>query len=425
MEVPSERPKGVAMEVVFTRCAGLDVHSKTVVVCRRIIGPDGKLDKQVRTFGTTTGELRELAGWLSEESVTHVAMESTGVFWKPVWNILEERFTILLVNARHVKQVPGHKTDVKDCEWIAQLLQHGLLRGSFVPPRPIRELRDLTRHRAKLADQRTAIANRIHKTLEDANIKLGTVATDILGVSGRAMLEAIVAGEDDHEALADLARKRLRAKIPALREALDGRVTEHHRFLLKTLLGQLRFFEAQIVLLDERIAEKSRPFEAALDRLDTIPGIARRCAENLLAEIGPDMSAFPSAAHLASWGAMCPGNDESAGKRRTGRTAKGNRWLRRALIEAAWGATRAKNTYLSAQYRRLAARRGKKRAIVAVGHSILVAAYHVLAHSSPHHELGADHFSRLDPQRLTRHLVRRLEHLGHKVTLEPVAPVAA
>ncbi len=409
------------MDVVFRCCAGLDVHSKTVVCCRRIIGPDGKLEKQVRTFGTTTRELLTLAQWLAEASVTHVAMESTGVFWKPVWNILEGQFEILLVNARHIKQVPGRKTDVKDCEWIAQLLQCGLLRASFVPPAAIRELRDLTRHRAKLADQHTAVANRIHKALEDANIKLGTVASDILGVSGRAMLKAIVAGEDRPEILADLARKRLRSKIPALQAALHGRITEHHRFLLETLLEQLRFLETQITRLNQRIAEKTRSFEEALARLDTIPGIARCTAENLLAEIGPDMAVFPSAAHLASWAAICPGNDESAGKRRTGKTAKGNRWLRRALTEAAWAASHTKNTYLSAQYRRLAARRGKKRAIVAVAHTILVSAYHLLAHVRPYNELGPDYFDRLDPQRLTRHLVHRLEQLGHKVVLEPVA----
>jgi transposase len=409
------------MEVVFARCAGLDVHSKTVVVCRRIIGPDGKVDKQVRTFGTSTAQLLALAQWLEEAAVTHVAMESTGVFWKPVWNILEGRFEIVLVNARHIKQVPGRKTDVKDCEWIAQLLAHGLLRASFVPPPAIRELRDLTRHRAKLVDQHTAVANRIHKTLEDANIKLGTVASDILGVSGRAMLEAIVKGESDPAILASLARQRLRAKIPELREALHGRITEHHRFLLETLLEQLHFLEAQIARLDERVAEKTRPFDRALTSLDTIPGVARRSAENLLAEIGPDMAVFPSAAHLASWAAMCPGNDESAGKRRTGKTAKGNRWLRRALVEAAWGATRSKNTYLAAQYRRLVARRGKKRALVAVGHSILCAAYHILSRARPYQDLGGDYFDRLDPQRLTRQLVRRLEKLGHTVTLEPAA----
>jgi len=409
------------MEVIFPRCAGLDVHSKTVVVCRRIIGPDGKLEKEVRTFATTTAQLNTLAQWLEEGSVTHVAMESTGVFWKPVWNILEARFQLLLVNARHVKQVPGRKTDVKDCEWIAQLLQHGLLRASFVPPPAIRELRDLTRHRAKLVSQHTAVANRIHKTLEDANIKLGTVATDILGVSGRAMLAAIVSGREDPAELADLARQRLRAKIPALREALHGHVTEHHRFLLETLLEQLRFLESQILRLDKRVAETSRPFEAACAELDTIPGVARRSAENIVAEIGSDMRVFPSAAHLASWAAICPGNDESAGKRRSGKTPNGNRWLRRALTEAAWAAARTKNTYLSAQYRRIAARRGKRRAIIAVAHSILVAAYHILTRAQPYRDLGADHFDRLDPERLTRQLVRRLEKLGHKVTLAPVA----
>jgi transposase len=326
-----------------------------------------------------------------------------------------------LVNAAHIKQVPGRKTDVKDCEWIAQLLQHGLLHGSFVPPATIRELRDLTRHRAKLADQHTAVANRIHKTLEDANIKLGTVASDILGVSGRAMLEGIVAGESDAVALADLARRRLRAKLPALREALYGRVTAHHRFLLEGLLAPLRFLEAQLARLDARIAETSRPFDSALARLRTIPGVGQRIAENLLAEIGPEMAAFPSAGHLASWGGMCPGNNESAGKRKTGKTPKGNRWLRRSLIEAAWAAAGSKQTYLAAQYRRLAARRSKRRAVVAVGHTILVTAHHLLAKACAYADLGPDHFDRLDPQRLTRHLVRRLERLGHKVTLEPLA----
>lgn len=409
------------METLFARCAGLDVHSKTVVACRRILGPDGKLDKEVRSFGTTTSQLEALAQWLQEGGVTHVAMESTGVFWKPIWNVLEERFEVLLVNARNIKKVPGRKTDVRDCEWIAQLLQCGLLSASFVPPPAIRELRDLTRHRAKLIDQHTAVANRVHKTLEDANIKLGTVASDILGVSGRAMLKAMVAGEKDPEKIAGLARQRLRAKIPALREALHGRLTEHHRFLLGSLLEQLNFLEKQIGTLDERIGEKTRPFEASIAGLDSIPGIAMRGATNILAEIGPDMGVFPSAAHLASWAAICPGNDESAGKRKSGATAKGNRWLRRALVEAAWAAVRTRNTYLAAQYRRIAARRGKRRAIVAVAHTILVAAYHILSNQCCYQELGADYFLRLDPQRITRGLVRRLEKLGHKVTLEPIA----
>lgn len=409
------------METLFARCAGLDVHSKTVVACRRIIGPDGKVDKDVQTFGTTTSELLALAEWLEERAVTHVAMESTGVFWKPIWNVLEGRFELLLVNARDIKKVPGRKTDVRDCEWIAQLMQCGLLSPSFVPPPAIRELRDLTRHRTKLTDQHTAVANRIHKTLEDANIKLGTVASDILGVSGRKMLEAMVKGEDDPEVLAGLARQRLRAKIPALRQAMRGRVTEHHRFLLGSLLDQLRFLEEQIARLDERIAEKTRPFEASIKDLDTIPGVGVRGSENILAEIGADMGVFPSAGHLASWSGICPGNDESAGKRKSGATAKGNRWLRRTLVECAWAAARTRNTYLAAQYRRIAARRGKRRAIVAVAHTILVAAYHILSRRCGYQDLGADYFLRLDPQRLTRSLVRRLEKLGHKVTLEAMA----
>lgn len=408
------------MEVVNRRCCGLDVHQKTVVACRRIIGQNGKLDAQVRTFSTMTSDLLALSDWMAEAGVTHVAMESTGVFWKPIWNILEGRFEILLVNARHIKQVPGRKTDVKDCEWIAQLLQHGLLRGSFVPATPIRELRDLTRHRAKLVGDRTSVVNRIHKTLEDANIKLGAVASDILGVSGRAMIKAIVEGEEDSEKLAELALRRLRGKIPDLRLALHGRVRDHHRFLLKTLLDHLEFLDSQITRLDDRIEEVARPFQEAIQRLTTIPGIQKRTAENLIAEIGPNMEQFPSAAHLASWAGLCPGNNESAGKRKSGKTPKGNRWLGRCLTEASWAASRTKNTYLAAQYRRLAPRRGKKRAIVAVAHTILIAAYHMLRSSVPFQELGPDYFDRLDPESLTRYLVRRLEKLGHKVTLEPM-----
>ena len=385
------------MEVVNQRCCGLDVHQKTVVACRRIIGQDGKLHAQVRTFSTMTSDLLALSDWMAEAKVTHVAMESTGVFWKPIWNILEGRFEILLVNARHIKQVPGRKTDVKDCEWIAQLLQHGLLRGSFVPPTPIRELRDLTRHRAKLVGDRTSVINRIHKTLEDANIKLGAVASDILGVSGRAMIKAIVEGEEDAQKLAELALRRLRGKIPDLRLALHGRVRDHHRFLLKTLLDHLDFLDAQITRLDERIDQVARPFQEAVQRLTTIPGVQKRTAENLIAEIGPNMEQFPSAAHLASWGGLCPGNNESAGKRKSGTTPKGDRWLRRCLTEASWAASRTKNTYLAAQYRRLAPRRGKKRAIIAVAHTILVSAFHMLRSSVSFHELGPDYFDRLDP----------------------------
>ena len=412
------------MEVVYPRCCGLDVHKRTIVACRRILGPRGRVEQTVRTFDKMTADLLALADWLAAAGVTHVAMESTGVFWKPVWNLLEGQFTLLLVNARHIKQVPGRKTDVKDCEWLAQLLQHGLVRGSFVPPPLIRELRDLTRTRTTLLHDRTRQVNRIHQLLEDANIKLGAVATDILGVSGRAMLRALVAGEADPAALAELARRRLRAKLPALQRALAGRVREHHRFLLGTLLAQIDFLEAQIAHLDARLEAQMRPFEAELQLLTTIPGVQARTAQVALAELGPDMAPFPSAAHLASWAGLCPGNHESAGKRHTGRTTKGNRWLRRALTEAAWAASRTRGTYPKAQYHRLVPRRGRKRAIGAVAHSLLEAMYHILKGRVPYRDLGPDHFDRLAPKHLTRYLVKRLEKLGHKVTLEPLTKAA-
>jgi transposase len=370
-----------------------------------------------------TCHLLALADWLASEGVTHVAMESTGVYWKPVFHLLEGRFEVLLVNAQHIKQVPGRKTDVKDCEWIAQLLQHGLLRASFVPPAPIRELRDLTRQRTQLVQELAAVANRIHKVLEDANIKLASVATDVLGASGRDMLQALIAGQTDPELLADLARKRLREKIPALRLALQGRVTDHHRFLLRLHLDHVSHLEELIGRLGARIGEVLTPFAEAAERLRTIPGVNQRVAEAVVAEIGTNMEQFPSADHLASWAGMCPGNDESAGKRRSGRTTKGNRWLKRTLVQAAWAATHTKGTYLAAQYRRLARRRGSKRALVAVGHTLLVIVYHVLKRGTSYAELGADFLDRLEPERLTRQLVRRLEGLGHKVTLEP-APAA-
>jgi transposase len=413
------------MDLLYPACAGLDVHKETVVACVRRQGAKGRVRQQTRTFGTMTGQLLELADWLAEQGVTHVAMESTGVYWKPIWNILEGQFQVLLVNAQHIKQVPGRKTDVKDAEWIAQLLQHGLLRGSFVPPAPLRELRELARQRRQLVQARAAVANRIQKVLEDANIKLGSVATDVLGVSGRAMLEAIVAGREDPEALADLARRRLRAKIPELRLALRGRVTDHHRFLLRLLLDELAQQEGLIARVGARITEAMpAPFAEAVGRLATVPGIDERAAENILAEIGTDMGQFPSAGHLASWAGMCPGNRQSAGKRQGGRTTKGNRWLRATLVQVAWAASHTKGTYLSAQYRRLAGRRGKKRALVALGHTILGIIYHVVKGGATYRELGADHFDRLDSERLTRALVRRLEGLGHKVTLQPQEPAA-
>jgi transposase len=354
-------------------------------------------------------------------AITHVAMEATGVLWKPVWHILEPGWTLLLVNPQHLKRVPGRKTDVADAEWIAQLLQCGLLRGSFVPPTVIQELRDLTRTRTTLADETTAVVNRVHKVLEDANIKLSTVVSDIMGVSGRAMLRAIIAGETDPERLADLARRRLRRKRAALVEALDGRVTAHHRFLLERLLTQVTFLEAESAAFDRRIAELTRPFAAALIRLDGIPGVNLRTAETLMAEVGPDMTVFPSAPDLVSWAGVCPGKRDSAGKPRRAPIRKGNRWLTRALAQAAWAARNKKQCYLAAQFRRIARHRGDKRATIAVAHSILVATYFILRNGVEYHDLGPAHFDRLAPEKVTRDLVRRLEKLGHKVTLEKAA----
>jgi transposase len=412
------------MDVVHARVCGLDVHKKTVVACRRRIDENGKVVKEVRSFWTMTRDLLELVDWMREWGVTHVAMESTGVYWKPIWNILEGKFEVILVNAQHLKKVPGRKTDVKDCEWIAQLLQYGLLSKSFVPTRQVRELRDLTRHRSKLVDQRSAVTNRIHKTLEDANIKLGAVATDILGVSGRKMLHAMAEGEQDPEKLADMAVRQLRKKKTELKESLTGNLTDHHRYMLKILLEQLKFLEGQIEALDKHIQEKMRPFEQELQLLDTIDGVDLRTAENLLAETGADMNQYPTAGHLASWAGMCPGNNESAGKRKTGKTAQGSKWLRRTLTQAAWAATRTKGTYLAAQYRRLASRRGKKRAVVAMGHTILVAAYQMLKQGVEWRDLGGDYFERRNPEKTTRSLVKRLQALGYEVELRALNKAA-
>ena len=408
------------MNTLYPRCAGIDVHKSNVVVCVRCSDRPGKPFEEVRTFSTMTRDLLALSDWLAELGVTHVAMESTGVYWKPVFNLLEGRFEVLLVNAEHIKQVPGRKTDVKDCAWIAQLLQHGLLKASFVPPEPIRGLRDLTRQRTQLIQERASAANRIQKVLEDAKIKLAAVATDVLGMSGRDMLEALIAGETDPEKLADLARKRLREKIPALQLALQGRVTEHHRFLLRLHLDHVDHLGELIGRLGARIEEALAPFAEAVERLQTIPGISQRGAETVVAEVGTNMAQFPTADHLASWAGMCPGNNESAGKRRSGHTTKGNRWLKRILVQAAWAASHTKGTYLAAQYRRLAKRRGRKRALVAVGHTLLVIIYHMLKRGTTYAELGPDFLDRLEPERLTRQLVKRLQSLGHKVTLEPL-----
>lgn len=409
------------MQVLYDRCCGLDIHKKTVVACLVVPDAAGMPTQETRTFGTMTDEVVALADWLAAAGCTHVAMESTGVYWKPIWNLLEDQFTLLLVNARHIRAVPGRKTDVKDAEWIADLLRHGLLRGSVVPDRPQREVQELTRYRASLVAERAAEINRLQQTLEGANIKLGDVASDVVGVSGRRMLEALVAGQDDPAVLAELAQGRLRDKRPALVRALQGRMGAHQRFLLGQHLAHLAHLETSIAAVSAEIAERLRPFAAEQDLLRTIPGVGQRTAEVLLAEMGTSVDRFPSAAHLASWAGMCPGNDESAGKRRSGTTRKGRPALRGALVEAARAAGRSKGTYLGAQYQRLAGRRGAKRAAVAVGHSILVSAYHILRDTAPYHDLGPTYFDEHDRAAVERRLVRRLEGLGHKVTLEPAA----
>jgi transposase len=414
------------MDIIFGTVAGLDVHQATIVACVRKLQPGGDIVEVVEEFPTMTSDLLRLSDWLTTHGVTHVAMESTGVLWKPVWNVLEGHFEVLLVNPRELKQVPGRKSDVRDAQWIAHLLQCGLLRSSFVPPRPQRELRDLTRQRAQLVGERTRVANRIHKTLEDTNVKLGAVASDILGKSGRAMLDALLAGERDPAKLANLAEGALRRKIPLLTQALQGYWREHHTFMLGRLLEHLRHLEGQIDAFSARIEVCLRPFVNAeqMERLDRTPGVNRRTVENVVAEIGADMSRFPNADHLSSWAGMSPGNEESAGKRIRNRTTKGNRWLRRALTESAWAASHAKGSYFQAQFRRLAARRGKKRALVAVGHTLLNVFYHLLRAPVAYQELGHAYFDRLKPERYRRYLVKRLQDLGYEVTLKEKQPAA-
>lgn len=426
------------MRIVYRRCCGLDVHKESVTACLLLIDNDGEFLVEKRRFGTMTRDLRELAAWLKAEGVERIAMEATGVYWKPVWNILEPfRFELLLVNAQHIKNVPGRKTDQKDSEWIADLLQHGLLRGSFVPPVEVRHLRDLTRMRSRMRQDLATYANRIQKVLEDANIKLGSVASDVLGVSGRHMLKALIAGQRDPEQLAALARGRLREKTESLQLALDGHFTDHHRFQLILLFDLLEYGEAQMNKLESEIqrllkqAQEGQPegassggassatstLRTAVDLWKTIPGIDELTASMLVAEIGANMEQFPNAHHLASWAGLCPGNNESAGKRRSGKIRKGSVWLRRGLCQAAWAASRTKNTYLAALYRRMIARRGKKRTIVAVAHTMLVIAYTLLKRQCVYHDLGADYFDQLDRRGLQRRLVNRLASLGFQVTL--------
>jgi transposase len=415
----------MALPLLYACCAGLDVHKATVVACVLLTAPSGKVSKALRTFATTTTSLQELATWLESQGVTHVAMESTGVYWRPIFNLLEGRFQVILVNAAHMKAVPGHKTDIKDAQWIAQLLQHGLLSASFIPPKPIRDLRDRVRARKTLVQQRAQAITRVQKVLETANIKLSSVATDVLGVSGRAMIEALVAGVSDAEALADLARGRLRAKLPALREALEGRVEPIHRVLLRQLLAQIDFLQAQIESLSADIDQLLLPYEPLIARLMQIPGVGRLAATAILAESGTDMARFPSAKHLASWAGVAPGNKQSGGKRFSGKTPKGNRHLRAVLAEVVWVISHTHGNYLSTQYHRLARRIGKKKAIVAVSHSVLVIIYHLLRDNEDYHELGADFFARLDSTRQRDSAVRRLQALGYQVTLEELEEVPA
>ena len=406
------------MEILYRSCCGCDVHAKTVVVC---LIKDGQ--KSVRTFSTMTDDLLRLSDWLVGEGCTHVAIESTGVYWKPVFNILEGVMEVILVNARHVKAVPGRKTDVRDCEWLADLLRHGLLKASFIPPLEIRELRELTRYRQTLVREQASVANRVQRTIESGNIKLGQVATDVLGVSGRGMLRALADGESDTEKMAKLARGRLTGKRDELRRALSGRLSAAQRFVLRELLDRYDELEAAISRaneqIDKEVAASIDPFVAeAVKLLQTIPGVGERVAEVIVSEIGVDMSRFPTDAHLASWAGVCPGNNESAGKQKSGKTTKGSIYLRSALTQAAWAATHTKGTYLAAQYRRLVKPKGKQRALVAVGHSILVIAYHLLSRNAGYADLGGDYFDRRNVEAQRTRLIRKLEALGVKVTVE-------
>lgn len=409
------------MDILIDRCAGLDVHKKTVVACLRTPRGSRQRQSEIRTFATETKGLLELADWLTSSRVTHVAMESTGVYWRPVYQILEGDFALLLVNARHIKNVPGRKTDVRDCEWIGQLLECGLLRSSFVPPEPIRDLRDLTRYRKVLIRERGHHVNRIAKTLEMANIKLGSVATDIMGKTGRAVIEGIIEGVDDAELLAERAEGLLRKKKAELSEALAGKVRDHHRFILQRQLQMVDDLSEHIAILDDHIEEVMRPFAEARDIVSSMPGIATRAAEVIVSEIGDDMDRFPTAANLCSWAHLCPGTNESAGKKKQASIGKGNAWLRATLHEAAWAAARTKASYYSALYRRLKPRLGSHRAVVAVEHAMLRAIWHMLKHHKHHEDLGVDYFERNQSDQIKRHHLRRLEKLGYDVQIKKKA----
>jgi len=411
-------------EVIYERCCGLDVHKKEITACLITPGPDGKPVREVRTFGTMTEDLLALHDWLTANQCTHVAMESTGVYWKPVYNILEGSFNLLLVNAHHVKAVPGRKTDKMDAKWLARLLRVGLLKGSFIPAPEIRELRDLVRYRTTLIQEKARETQRVQKILEDTNIKLSSVVTDINGVSAKAILHSLIAGKSDPKSLADLAKGRLRNKIPELQRALRGVVKPHHRLLLAELLAHIDYLDEAIARLNAEIEERMRPFAQQVQNLATIPGVKELIPQIVIAEVGVNLSPFPTHKNFASWIGLCPGNNESAGKRKSGKTTKGNSWLKSALIQAAWAASHTKDTYLSALFRKLVVRLGKKKALVAVAHAIAVIIYHVMTKDVPYYELGADYFAKLNKQGLKRKLVRRLEELGYKVTLEDVESAA-
>ncbi len=411
------------MEVVHARCAGLDIHKKKILACARVV-KGRSVDAQVKTFGTTTSDLMALSDWLCSCAVTHVAMESTGIFWRPIYAILEGSFTLLVVNAAHMKAVPGRKTDVRDCEWIADLLAHGLLKGGFIPPIEVRDLRDLTRYRVSLVNERTREINRLHKLLETANIKLASVATNVMGVSAQAMLQALLDGTTDPDILADLAKGLLRKKLPELKKALEGRFTAHHRLLLATILSHIDFLDETIAGLGKEITASMAPFQKEAEMLDEILGVSTRVAETIISEIGVNMDSFPTEKHLSSWAAICPGNNESAGKHKSGRTRKGNAYLRRVLTEAANACGNSKNSYLGARCQRLAKRRGRKKAIVAIAHSILVIAYHILKYKKPYYDLGPDYFDKLNRQHLVKYHQKRLQSLGFKVTIEKLEEAA-
>ena len=412
------------METIIERCCGLDVHKKTIVACLITGQPHEKPKTTIRTFSTMTRDLLACRDWLISEGCTHVAMESTGVYWKPIFNILEDSMEVILANARSVKNVPGRKTDVKDCQWIAQLLRHGLIAGSFIPPKPIRELRDLTRYRQKLTHQRSSEINRLQKFLEDANIKLSSVASDITGVSAQEMIQHMIQGDMTTQEMAQLAKGRLRNKIEQLEQSLEGYLSNHHRLILRLSLQMIASYNEAIENLNTEIEKRMESHREISQRLSTIPGVKKKTIESLIAEIGTDMSRFPSHAHLAAWAGVSPGNNESAGKRKSGRATHGDKWLKATLVEAAWAASKTRGSYLKAKYQRLVSRRGKKRGALAVGHNILIIAYHIIKEQCVYQELGADFFDRLNEQHLINRLTKRIKALGYKVDLEKL-PMAA